>query len=82
MEAYKGFCSCRDTKCPFHPANHSQGCTPCIRKNLKEREIPSCFFNLVGSAAELSSFHFEDFAEYVQRHREEAESADEDAAIP
>lgn len=70
MSGYSGFCSCRDTRCPLHPSNHDQGCTPCIRKNLREREIPSCFFNLVGDASELRSFHFEDFAKYVLEKQE------------
>ena len=59
------FCTCTDLKCPAHPANHDKGCSPCIAKNLAQREIPSCFFNKVGSAAEHSTFYFEDFAEAV-----------------
>ena len=31
----------------MHPSNHDKGCAPCIAKNLKQREIPSCFFNEV-----------------------------------
>ena len=69
MGAYQGFCTCRDTDCPMHPSRHDQGCSPCIRKNLREGEIPSCFFNRVGSASELTSFHFEDFAAYVLRRQ-------------
>ena len=37
------FCTCPDTKCPNHPSNHDKGCTPCIAKNLAQREIPGCF---------------------------------------
>ena len=59
------FCSCSDTACPFHPSRHDKGCTPCIMKNQIEREIPSCFFNMVGDADSLESFHFEDFARLV-----------------
>ncbi len=43
----RNFCTCGETDCPMHPSNHDRGCDPCIRKNLKEGEIPSCFFNLV-----------------------------------
>lgn len=43
MENLSKFCTCRDLKCPFHPTNHSKGCSLCIAKNLKEGEIPSCF---------------------------------------
>ncbi len=59
------FCSCGDLSCPFHPSNHDQGCTPCIRKHLKLHEIPSCFFNEIGSASDHSVFSFEEFAETV-----------------
>lgn len=58
-------CTCTDLKCPFHPTNHDKGCTPCINKNLKLREIPSCFFNLVGDTKSLDSFYFKDFAKLV-----------------
>lgn len=59
------FCTCTDLECPMHPTNHDKGCAPCIAKNLKLREIPSCFFNEVDSAAEHDSFFFEDFAKAV-----------------
>jgi len=61
------FCTCSDRACPLHPANHDKGCTPCIAKNLKEREIPSCFFNAVSSDQEHDTFFFEDFAEAVMK---------------
>lgn len=40
-------CTCTNLECPLHPANHDKGCTPCISKNLKLKEIPNCFFHLV-----------------------------------
>ncbi len=67
MEPAK-FCTCRDTTCPFHPTNHDRGCDLCIQKNLKLGEIPSCFFNAVGSAADTESYHYEDFARMVLRN--------------
>ena len=51
----KHFCTCDDLTCalnpnnPDKPMNYQLGCDPCIRKNLKAGEIPSCFFNLVGN---------------------------------
>ena len=66
------YCSCTDLECPYHPSKHDKGCTPCILKNQREREVPSCLFNMVGNAEELDSFHFEDFARLVM----EAEGAD------
>lgn len=41
------FCTCRDLTCPNHPANHNEGCTRCIAKNLACREIPTCFFRIL-----------------------------------
>ncbi|MCR4884485.1 MAG: DUF6485 family protein [Clostridiales bacterium] len=59
------FCTCTDTNCPFHPTNHNQGCTPCIAKNLKEREVPSCFFATAGGEKPTPGWHFEDFAALI-----------------
>lgn len=59
------YCTCRDTKCPLHPTNHDKGCTPCILKNLKLREVPGCFFNALEHREERETYFFEDFAEAV-----------------
>lgn len=64
------FCTCKDLKCPLNPANHDKGCSPCIRKNLKLREIPSCFFNLADGAEDMESYFFEDFARLVLKKDE------------
>ena len=69
MKNLSPFCTCADRACPFHPTNHDKGCAPCIAKNLKEREIPSCFFNAVDPAEKHDSFFFEDFAESVLRKK-------------
>ena len=45
MRNAKEYCTCTDYKCPCHPVNHDQGCNLCILKNLKQKEIPSCFFH-------------------------------------
>ena len=65
MKDAKEFCTCSDHACPFNPVNHDRGCTPCIEKNLRLREIPSCFFHLAGTAEGLTGYHFKDFAEAV-----------------
>lgn len=59
------FCTCTDTSCPCHPTNHDKGCTPCIAKNLKEREIPTCFFYKAGGTKPTDEWHFEDFAAHI-----------------
>lgn len=65
MENRSSFCTCTSLDCPRHPANQPQGCTPCIIKNLKAREIPNCFFDLLGSTQSPKGYRFEDFAELV-----------------
>lgn len=61
----KGFCTCSDYSCEFHPRNHDKGCTPCIAKNRREREVPSCLFNMLDLKHKPEGYHFEDFAKAV-----------------
>ena len=65
MGKLSSFCTCTDLECPLHPSNHDKGCSLCIAKNLKEREIPSCFFNEVGTDKDQETYFFEDFAKAV-----------------
>ena len=65
MADAKQFCTCRHTKCPRHPNNQDQGCTPCIEKNLKFNEIPNCFFDKIEGAEERNGDSFEEFAKVV-----------------
>ncbi len=69
------FCTCTDTKCPFHPSNHDHGCTPCIAKNLREREIPTCFFKSVGHPKPTAAWHYGDFAALVDAAAKEGSPA-------
>jgi len=64
MHEKPNFCTCGDKNCPHNPINHDKGCTLCIEKNLKEGEIPSCFFNAVGKRSE-GGYSYEDFARHV-----------------
>ncbi|MCM1237179.1 MAG: DUF6485 family protein [Ruminococcus flavefaciens] len=59
------FCTCKDKKCPLHPTNHDKGCSLCIAKNIKNKEIPSCFFNVIGSYPSKDGYSFEAFANAV-----------------
>ena len=70
MASQVNFCTCTDTKCPFHPSNHDKGCTPCIAKNLKEGEIPTCFFKAIDCPKPTKNWHYEDFAELVKAAKE------------
>ncbi|MBQ8506644.1 MAG: hypothetical protein IJ466_04355 [Clostridia bacterium] len=65
MENKAGFCTCNSLDCPHHPSNHDKGCTPCIEKNLRMREIPGCFFRKVEGHESCTSYYFEDFARLV-----------------
>lgn len=59
------FCTCQDLECPLHPANHDRGCSPCIQKNLRMREAPSCMFNLVDGGEGGHGYTIEAFARLV-----------------
>ena len=65
MKNLSKFCTCTDLKCPFHPTNHDKGCAPCIADNLRDNEIPSCFFNKVDADYRGGSYTFEDVARLV-----------------
>lgn len=65
MENLSMFCTCTDKECPLHPSNHEKGCAPCILKNLKNEEIPNCFFHLADGADSREGYKFKDFAEAV-----------------
>lgn len=68
------FCPCRNIKCRCHPANHDSGCSPCIEKELRKREIPSCFFDLVIEPGEqVEDCSIEAFALRVLEGRNTAE---------
>jgi hypothetical protein len=41
------------------------GCTPCIEKNLKNHEIPGCFFRAAGGVKPTKDWYFEDFAALI-----------------
>lgn len=70
------FCTCTDKACPLHPTNHDKGCDPCIRKNLKAGEIPSCFFRLVSEdTSELTEYTLASFVDFYQRKRQTTEQA-------
>ena len=65
MKNLSKFCTCTSLDCPLHPTHHESGCAPCIADNLKDREIPSCFFNLVDRNYEGGNYTFEVFAALV-----------------
>jgi len=47
VEISRHFCTCTDLSCKLNPHNNSNGSDLCIKKNLKLREIPICFFKLI-----------------------------------
>lgn len=60
-------CTCPNKDCAFHPDHHSRGCTLCVAKNLRNRQIPSCFFQAVAPDGAKDGYQFEDFARLIQR---------------
>ncbi|MDO5793415.1 DUF6485 family protein [Clostridium cuniculi] len=73
MSNLKGFCTCKNLKCPLHPTNHNKGCTPCISQNLRLKEIPNCFFNLVDGAEFRKGDSFDDFSKLILISKEEVQ---------
>lgn len=65
MSESSKFCTCTHLRCPLHPDRHDKGCTPCIQKNLRSKEIPECFFHLVDHGGNRSGDSFLDFAQLV-----------------
>lgn len=62
------FCTCTDLACPYHPTNVGGDCGPCIQKNLKEHEIPACFWKKIGQAGGADSdYTFHKFAEALAK---------------
>ena len=73
MKDLSPFCTCTDLDCPLHPTRHEKGCAPCIAKNLRQNEIPSCFFNKLGREKKTSAYSFEDFATEVFEREKDKE---------
>lgn len=74
-ETTKHFCTCDDLACALNPNNPdcpAPGCDPCIRKNLKAGEIPSCFFNIVADdLSDWDDFSIAGFVAYCHKHNPE-----------
>lgn len=70
MENKNHFCTCKDLNCKLNPHNHNLGCDPCIKKNLREGEIPSCFFRLINDdISDIKEFTFESFVEFFIKNK-------------
>lgn len=68
MKSWESYCTCTDLSCPCHPSRHGLGCTPCVEKNLRQGEIPSCFFKKVEGKEKPPAYFFENFADWVKAH--------------
>ena len=71
MRDAKEYCTCTDTRCPCHPVNHNRGCDLCIQKNLRQKEIPSCFFHDIDCEKPTPEWHYADFADLVEKAKRE-----------
>lgn len=56
------FCTCTNLAYPLHPTKHDKRCAPCMAKNLKLKEVPSCLFNTMAGAERRAGDSYEDFA--------------------
>ena len=65
MENLSPFCTCGNLDCPLHPTRHGRGYAPCLSKNLRQRELPECVFQLVDPEGARAGDTFEDFARLV-----------------
>ncbi|MDR1509214.1 MAG: DUF6485 family protein [Synergistaceae bacterium] len=64
------FCTCVDYKCVCHPVNHKNGCTPCVAKNLREEEIPVCFFRKIEPEMDRKQdYSVQGYARFVRDHK-------------
>lgn len=61
------FCTCDNFNCVHHPKNNDGSCTACVAKNLRNNEIPSCFFNKADGIKKRAKYKFEDFAEVIMK---------------
>lgn len=81
-ESKQHFCTCDDLCCALNPNNPNNSnnsnnskdninsCDPCIRKNLKAREIPSCFFLLVNEdMSDVEDFTIDGFVEFYLKNK-------------
>lgn len=67
----KHFCTCFVSNCKNHPQNHSEGCDPCIKKNLAKGEIPVCFWRLISDNFDgVSNYKIEDFVKFYSDNKE------------
>lgn len=66
------FCTCPVGKCSRHPANHNNGCSPCIEHNLKKGKIPACFFRMVDDdVSKVEDYTVEGFVEHFNAHSDD-----------
>ena len=63
------FCSCEEFACSKHPYNHTEGCDPCIEKNLKLGEVPACFWYNVSNVKGETQWSADHFATFVTEER-------------
>lgn len=64
------FCTCVVRGCPRHPANHNDGCDPCIKDNLEKGKMPTCFFLSVSDdVSDVKDYTVKGFVEFYQKHQ-------------
>ena len=68
----KHFCTCPVSDCPRHPQNHSHGCDPCIKDNIRKKKMPACMFVAVHEdVSEAFDYSIEGFVDFYLKHKDE-----------
>ena len=68
MSSSAPFCTCDNYSCPLHPTNHSEGCNPCMEKNLRVGHVPNCMIYAVSKNEKPAGYTYADFADFVRNH--------------
>ena len=62
----ENICTCKELDCELHPTNHKNGCTPCIKENLKTKDIPNCMLYEIDPSDIRENDSFELFAKLLK----------------
>jgi len=70
----KHFCNCPVTNCPHHPSVHGNGCDSCIKKNLQQSEIPTCFYLMISDdVSDVKEYTLESFVNFYLKNKKQSE---------
>lgn len=66
------FCTCDSPDCALHPSHHDKGCDPCMQKNARRGEIPTCLFRAVhDDVSGVNDYTMQGFVNFFTQHQAE-----------